>query len=105
MAGRAAPAVLARTTFETSRLLEFFTDKELRMQIGHGQYMWPIALLKELIDNALDACEAASIPPVVDVEVTADAFRVRDNGPGLPSTTLERSLDYAVRVSDNAPSW
>ncbi len=29
-------AALARTTFETSRLLEFFTEKELTMQIG-----WP----------------------------------------------------------------
>jgi DNA topoisomerase VI subunit B len=98
----ASTAALTRTTFETSRLLEFFTEKELTMQIGHARERWPIALLKELIDNALDACEAASIPPVVDVEVTADAFRVGDNGPGLPAATLTRSLDYAVRVSDKA---
>jgi DNA topoisomerase VI subunit B len=31
-----------------------------------------------------------------------DGFAVRDNGPGLPESTLERSLDYLVRVSDKA---
>jgi hypothetical protein len=29
--------ILERTTFETSRLLEFFTESELQMQIGHTQ--------------------------------------------------------------------
>jgi len=36
--------------------LEFFTEKELQLQIGQPKQCWPIALLKELIDNALDAC-------------------------------------------------
>ena len=35
--------VLKRTTFETSRLLEFFTEKELQMQIGHPRERWPHA--------------------------------------------------------------
>ncbi|HLK13157.1 MAG TPA: ATP-binding protein [Candidatus Binatia bacterium] len=99
--GLATP-ILQRTTFESSRLLEFFTEKDLQMQIGHAKALWPIALLKEAIDNALDACESASIAPEVTVAIEADAIRVRDNGPGLPRATLERSLDYAVRVSDKA---
>ena len=53
---------LERTTFETNRELEFFSEKELSMQIGHGRDLWPVALTKELIDNALDACETAGIP-------------------------------------------
>lgn len=93
---------LERTTFTTSRLLEFFTVEELRMQIGHGQPAWPVALLKELLDNALDACEAAGIAPEITVTVTHDSFTVQDNGPGLPAATLKRSLDYTVRVSDKA---
>jgi len=91
---------LERTTFSTSRLMEFFTTKELQMQIGHARDWWPVALLKELIDNALDACEAAGTPPDIAVTVGPDMVSVRDNGPGLPVATLERSLDYAVRVSD-----
>ena len=93
---------LQRTTFETSRLLEFFTEKELTMQIGHDQRLWPLALVKELVDNALDACDLAGIAPKIIVTVEPDAVSVLDNGPGLPERTLERSLDYLVRVSDKA---
>jgi len=49
----AKAAKLERQVFETSRELEFFSEKELMMQIGYDQHRWPIALLKELIDNAL----------------------------------------------------
>lgn len=52
-------AVLSRAAFETSHLLEFFSEKELAMQIGYGTALWPLAIAKELTDNALDACEAA----------------------------------------------
>jgi hypothetical protein len=91
-----------RATFVASRDLEFFTAKELTMQIGHPPGRWPIALVKELIDNALDACENAQIEPVVEVVVGADSVTVRDNGPGLPADTIAKSLDYSVRVSDKA---
>jgi DNA topoisomerase-6 subunit B len=91
---------LERTTFETSRLLEFFTEKELAMQIGVSREAWPTALLKELIDNALDACENAGIAPEIEITIEADSVSVRDNGPGLPVETFKKSLDYLVRVSD-----
>ena len=91
---------LDRTTFEIARELEFFSEKELQMQIGHGRELWPVALLKELIDNALDACETAEVVPEIEVKVESDAFSVRDNGPGLQAETLIRSLDYLKRVSD-----
>lgn len=93
-------AVLERTTFETSRLLEFFSERELSMQIGHDRDWWPAALLKELIDNALDACETAGVAPEIDVVVTDDTLTVTDNGPGIPAETITRSLDYLVKVSD-----
>jgi DNA topoisomerase VI subunit B len=93
---------LTRTVFQTSRVLEFFTDKELTMQIGFPRHQWPLALVKELVDNALDACETAGICPDIAVMLTKDTVRVQDNGPGLPPSTLEHSLDYLVRVSDKA---
>lgn len=93
-------ATLDRETFETSRLMEFFSQKELAMQIGHDSDWWPTALVKELVDNGLDAGESAGVPPEVTVTVEDDAVSIGDNGPGLPAATLERSLDYLVRVSD-----
>jgi DNA topoisomerase VI subunit B len=93
---------LARTQFTRSRLMEFFTPEELTMQIGHPMYLWPTALLKELIDNALDACEEAGAIPAVRVIVEPDAVSVVDNGAGLPPDVLLRSLDYSVRVSNKS---
>ena len=93
---------LHRTTFETNRESEFFTKRELQMQIGAPEAEWPLALVKELLDNALDACEAAGRPPQLRVTVEEDGngVEVADNGPGLPPTVLRRSLDYQTRISD-----
>jgi DNA topoisomerase VI subunit B len=99
-AGMNAP--ISRVAFETSRELEFFTEKELTLQIGVESQRWPLALLKELVDNALDACEAVGVPPAIHVDVTDTSISVMDNGPGLPEDVLIRSLDYRTRVSSNA---
>ncbi len=56
-----------RATFTTNRAMEFFTEKELQMRIGYSKHLWSVVLLKELIDNALDACENAGIQPAIEV--------------------------------------
>ncbi len=50
-------AQLHRATLRTSRLLDFCSRKELIAQTGHQPEAWPLVVLKELVDNALDACE------------------------------------------------
>jgi DNA topoisomerase VI subunit B len=90
---------LERTTFRTSRLLEFCSRKELVAQTGHEPDAWPMVVLKELIDNALDACEEAGIAPEIGVQVEPRAITVFDNGPGMPSETVEDILDFSSRVS------
>ncbi len=92
---------LHRHAFSQSRLSEYFSVKELSMQIGGSPTDWPIIILKELIDNALDAAEAVTAP-VVTVVIEADRFTVADNGPGLPDEVITASLDYSARVSSNA---
>src|SRR5262245_60999391 len=99
---RATQADFRRTTFTTSRALEFFSEKELAMQIGFPLPMWPAALVKELTDNGLDACESAGRSPHIAIVVETDSVSVHDNGPGLPLATLEGSLDYDIRVSDKS---
>ena len=95
-------APIPRTTFRMDRAMEFFSEKELALQIGAEPRSWPLALLKELIDNALDAAETAGVAPVVHVEIGDDFVRVADNGPGIQPATILGSLDYSVRVSDKA---
>jgi DNA topoisomerase VI subunit B len=90
---------LERTAFRTSRLLDFCSRKELIAQTGHQPDAWPLVVLKELVDNALDACEDAGTAPAVAVRVNPGIIEVTDNGPGLPASVLDGVLDFHVRVS------
>jgi DNA topoisomerase VI subunit B len=90
---------LERTIFKTSRLLDFCSEKELVAQTGHQKADWPLVVLKELMDNALDACEEDGIAPEISVTVNSRGITVADNGPGLPQETIKDILDYTVRVS------
>lgn len=97
-----ASAVLERPHFTFNRELEYFTVKELTGQLGCAPHLWPRAVTKELVDNALDGAETAGIAPHVTVLLEPDALEVRDNGIGIPADVITRSLDYLVRVSDKA---
>jgi hypothetical protein len=90
---------IKRETFATSRLLDFFSEKELVAQIGHSKADWPLVAIKELLDNALDACEETGVPPEIAISLTQEALSVQDNGPGLPAEVIARILDYSVRIS------
>jgi DNA topoisomerase VI subunit B len=93
---------LSRTTFATSRLADFASKEELTRQIGHTTEWWSVVVLKELVDNALDACESAGVAPVIDVAVDDDGIRVSDNGYGIAPETVAQILDYAFKTSSNA---
>ena len=90
---------LQRTTFNTSRSLDFCSRKELVAQTGHATDDWPLVVLKELVENALDACEEQGVPPELKVRVREGSIIVADNGPGLPVDTLEGVMDFNVRAS------
>jgi DNA topoisomerase VI subunit B len=95
---RAQPK-LTRVPFTVSRLMEFCTRRELVNQTGHQESEWPLVVLKELADNALDACEEAGIAPVISIAVKDDTIVITDNGPGIPAKTITAILDYSIRVS------
>jgi hypothetical protein len=90
---------LTRVPFTVSRLMEFCTRRELVNQTGHDVYEWPLVVLKELVDNALDAAEEAETAPVISIAVKGKSIVIKDNGPGIPAKTIDGILDYSSRVS------
>lgn len=95
-------SALTREAFETSRLLDFFSKRELVAQTGHGTEWWPEMVVKELVDNSVDAMEQSGTPPTVEISVSDESISVTDSGPGIPESTLRATLDYSVRVSTNS---
>ncbi len=80
--------------------MDFFSEKELVTQTGHDVRDWPLVIIKETFDNALDACEEADIAPAIEVAVDACGITVLDNGPGLPEVTLKGAMDFTIRASN-----
>jgi hypothetical protein len=95
--------LLTRVAFKTSRLLDFVGKRELTAQIGHEPDMWALVCLKELLDNALDACEEAEIAPEIRIEVSTTPgnaeITIADNGPGIAAETITDIHDYSTRTS------
>ncbi len=90
---------LSRQHFETSRALDFLSRKDLTAQTGHQVREWPLVCLKELLDNALDACEESGVAPNIEIAVDETTLTISDNGPGIPASVVESVLDFTIRVS------
>jgi hypothetical protein len=90
---------LTRVAFRVSRLTEFCSIKELQNQTAHQVCDWPLVVLKELIDNALDGTEEIETAPVLEVTVRDDEITIQDNGAGIPAETIRSIQDFSVRVS------
>lgn len=90
---------LERTAFVTSRTMDFFSLKDLEAQTGHAVEEWPLVVVKELMDNALDAAEEAGIAPIIAVTVNQSGITVADNGPGIPEKVIQSIGDFDNRVS------
>jgi DNA topoisomerase VI subunit B len=90
---------LTRVAFKVSRLMEFCSERELQNQTGHSLYDWPLVVGKEVMDNALDACEEAEVAPHITVIVDSGTIIIQDNAGGIDTETIESILDYTMRVS------
>src|SRR5579884_632758 len=98
-----AAAHLDRATLTISRASEYLDAAELQAQTGVARERFAVAVLKELVDNALDAAEARGDPPEIAVTAATDVGLIRlvvaDNGPGIDPATVGQILDYNQRVS------
>jgi hypothetical protein len=96
---------IERVAFTTSRLMEFCNEKELVAQTGHEAHKWPQVVVKELVDNGIDACEERNTAPVIKVTITTGKpgkptrIVIEDNGPGIPHETISGIIDYNIRIS------
>lgn len=89
----------ARHALSFRRDLEFVQASELTKRMGAGPELWPRAIVKELVDNALDACEEAGAAPQITVRIEACAIEVRDNGPGITPDVVALLCDRSLRTS------
>ncbi len=78
-------AALRREHFSVSRAAEYFRASELQAQTGRPRYDFGHVVLKELVDNALDAAEEAGVAPAIDIIVNERGISVSDNGPVRPA--------------------
>ena len=97
-----------RTVFSTSRSGEFLELRALQAQTGQPAEAFGHVVVKELLDNALDAAETADRAPVVEIATRIDDYReitfvtVTDNGAGITSEVVARLCDFTMLVSDKA---
>ncbi len=99
--------MLSRVTAEISRASEFFSVDELTKQTGQPVDMFAAVVIKELMDNALDAAETAGRDPQIALTVCnkdgSIQIRVEDNGNGIRHEVLNRIVSsFDCRISDKA---
>src|SRR4051794_30217944 len=98
--------MLTRESFTVTRASEYFSVRELQAMMGQPREQFGAVVLKELVDNAIDAAETAGVAPDLTLVVAQDdnccGISVHDNGPGLAPEMVERQLDFMSRTSDKA---
>ena len=105
--GHKQPAI-KRTVFSTPRSAEFLELRALQAQTGQHAEEFGHVVVKELLDNALDAAETASRTPVIDIATRTDKYNeitfvtVSDNGAGITPATVTGLCDFTMLVSDKA---
>lgn len=88
-----------RETLTRTRESEYFTRDGLRTLTGLEEYKWDYAIVKELLDNALDAVNDLN-EKRVSVYYDGITLRVCDNGPGIPPDALNQVYDFSLYVSN-----
>jgi DNA topoisomerase VI subunit B len=95
-----------RQLFSEPQVAQYFELSTLAKMAGRPARDFHRVLVKELVDNSLDAAEAAGIAPEIRVQIIGGegyfAAHVPDNGLGVTSETLDKLLDYWTFTSDKA---
>lgn len=100
--GKGKAQTFKRKMFRASRLADFATESELTKQTGQPVENWPLVVVKELADNALDDAEKTGVAPEIEIAVTNTSITVADQGSGIAPATVKAIVDYSFRMSSNA---
>jgi hypothetical protein len=84
---------------------DFFQVDGLQRLTGSSPRDFDRVIMRELIDNALDASEAAGVDPEIHVGVErrgeVTVLSVQDNGPGLSREDVEKMKDFGSLASSH----
>lgn len=92
----------SRELLKTGVGLDWLTADGLVAHTGHSVDDWPVVIVKELVDNGLDAADDAGVAPEIRISAGPDGITVRDNGPGMSLEAIEAACDFAIRGSTKA---
>ena len=94
---------LERVHIERSRLMEYLNQNDLRAMTGLSPSDFHKAIIKELVDNALDACEERGVTPEIKVLANRENgqyhYSVKDNGGGMSEEVIRKILNFETRTS------
>lgn len=96
---------LKKSVYETSIMADYFKEDELIKKTGLKKEEWNFVILKELIDNALDAIEPLSEKQIflryfTDKKNRKNILQIFDNGSGISVETVNRIYNFSNYVSD-----
>ena len=92
---------MERTISKTPMMVtDYFTEDGLVKQVGFSKGSWSQIVLKELIDNALDAIEPLKQKHVY-INLSSGALGIYDNGKGIAAETVKDIYDFSNYVSQN----
>jgi len=94
---------LERVHIEKSRLMEYLSVNDLRAMTGLSPDDFHKAIIKELVDNALDACEERGVTPKIKVLAHSENgqyhYEITDNGGGMTVEVIKKILNFETRTS------
>jgi DNA topoisomerase VI subunit B len=98
--------VVPRQHHITSRTREYFDRRNLRSHTGRSESYFAEVVVKELLDDALDAAETAGVAPEIGFDAHRDGdnwvIALSDNGGGMSEDLIRSILDFNVLVSDKS---
>ena len=89
---------MAYSAVDVSMVADYFSTEGLTKKTGVDPKSWDFVIIKELIDNALDAVEPLPEKAIwIEYDDKGKALSIYDNGDGIPGEAIEESIyNFAV---------